>query len=765
MPRVPTYDGPQVAPSPLRVSQDIRAPVAAFGGATAQATEQAGQQMGQVASLIDRRAEQHAKEDAELAAFNAYTEASQRTQKLFYEGDNAIYQRRGAQAMGSSSEASIELKRIGEETGTGLTSPYAKQQFDKLWARHQDSEMGAVSRHEAGQRQEYRDQTTAGILATSKNQATLRYNDPREVDNQIQLGELAINANTKGLPPEQVDAQRKAFRSSVHTGITLRMATDNPLVAQKYYQEHADDFTAEDNVRLQGALAAPVKRANARIEGDKVIAEVTETKLAQPSAIHAAVEAVESGGDGNAVSGKGAKGVMQVLDSTGQEVAGKLGIAWQPELMTGTTTEAKAYQRKIGGAYLDQQLEKYGGNRTLALAAYNAGPGAVDDWINGTNKTGKNPDLVKLGDPRTNGMTDAAWAAKIPIKETKQYVARVDGKIRAGAQDNIDLTRADEIVRERFADDPEKQDAVTAHIQRQNSLREQALRDRQQTAWTAALQHIENGGSVDNLPPDVQENLAPGRIHDLEAKETARIRGQDKPENPKELDRLMAMSVTDPEKFLAEDPTKWDLPRAQVTSLIGRKAALMTKEAKEEAKTQDIRKAISLTSNLLRAAKIDPTPKDDKSKDAEVMNAYTARLMERLDEFKAKEGRRATDAEVIAMGQDLLLPGRLRDAGWFYTDPATRAFQVTTPEQRAQFYVPFDAIPAQEKADITAKLGPRATNDTVEQVYAAVRRGDKAEVLRLIAAPAPAATGGARADTVPNPIAPPGPGATVVPVR
>jgi hypothetical protein len=738
MPRVPTYEGPTVAPSPLRVSQDIRAPAGAFGAGTAQAFEQAGQQLGQVASLIDRRAEQHAKEDSELAAFNAYTEASQRTQKLFYEGDNAIYQRRGGQAIGSSNEAATELKRIGEETGTGLTSPYAKMQFDKLWARHQDSEMGAVSRHEAGQRQEYRDQTTAGIIATSQNQAVLRYNDPKEVESQIGLGELAIRANAKGLPPDQVEAQVLKMRSGIQKAVVLRMATDNPLAAQKYYQEHAADFDADDNVTLQRTLAAPVKRAEARIEGEKVINEVTETRAAQPGTVKSAMRSVESNDqqfdkDGKVLtSSAGNFGAMQINDVSGAEAAAALGIPYDPA----KARSDKAYNIKLGEKYYDIQFDKYG-NRTLALAAYNAGGKNVDDWIK------------QFGDPRTGAITDAAWAAKIPFKETKQYIVRVEGKIRGGVENNIDLTRADEIVRDRFADDPEKQDAVNAHIQRQNALREQALRDRQQTAWTTALQHIENGGSVDNLPPDVQENLAPGRIHDLEAKETARIRGQDKPENPKELDRLMAMSVTDPEKFLAEDPTKWELPRAQVTSLIGRKAALMTKEAKEDAKQQDIKKALSLTANLLRAAKIDPTPKDDKSKDAEVVNAYTARLMERLEEFRTKEGRRATDAEVIAMGQDLLLPGRLRDAGWFGTDPETLAFKVLTPEQRSQFYVPFDAIPANEKADIVKVLGPRATNDLVEQIYAATRRKDLPEVQRLLKAPT---------------VTPPGPGATTVPV-
>lgn len=738
MVRVPQYEGPQVRPTPLRAEQSIRAPAGAFGADVGQALQQTGQQVGQTVNLLDRRMVEQAKEDADTEAFRAYTAAGVQTQKLFYEGDNAIYNRRGGQAIGASNEAAVELKRIGEESGAALKSPYAKQQFERLWARQQDSEMGAVSRHERDQRKEFKDQTVVGLVAMSQNLATLRYNDAKEVEEQIGIAEIGIRANTKGLPPEAVTAQVANMRSGIQKSVVLRMATDNPLAANKYYQEHAAEFTAEDNVTLQRTLSAPVKRAEARIEGDKVIKEVTETKAAEPATVKTAMASVESGNrqvdkDGKLVtSSAGNFGVMQINDTSGAEAAAALGIAYDPK----KAREDKAYNQQLGEKYYDIQFEKYG-NRTLALAAYNAGGGNVDAWIK------------QFGDPRTGQLTDAAWAAKLPFAETRQYITRVEGKIRGGVQDNIDLTRAEQIVQERFPDDPEKADAVTAHIQRQNALREQALRDRQQEAWKRGLQHIDNGGSVDNLPPDVLENMAPGRVKDLEAREASRIRGIDKAENPKELDRLMALSVTDPDKFLAEDPTKWDLPRAQVTSLIGRKAALMTKEAKEEAKVNDVRKAISLTSNLLRAAQIDPTPKDTDKSGAEKMNAYTARLMERLDEFKEKEGRRATDAEVVAMGQDLLLPGRLSVDWW--PDSKTFAFQVK-PEQRKQFYVEFEHIPANEKADIVKALGARATNDLVEQVYAATRRKDLPEVQRLLKAPA--AT-----------VAPPGPGATTVPVN
>lgn len=76
----------------------------------------------------------------------------------------------------------------------------------------------------------------------------------------------------------------------------------------------------------------------------------------------AGVIKVESDWDPNATSSAGAKGLMQLMDST----ASSLGVA----------DSYNPYQNVMGGvAYLAQLLQHYGGNKTLALAAYNEGEG------------------------------------------------------------------------------------------------------------------------------------------------------------------------------------------------------------------------------------------------------------------------------------------------------------------------------------------------------------------------------------------------------
>lgn len=84
--------------------------------------------------------------------------------------------------------------------------------------------------------------------------------------------------------------------------------------------------------------------------------------------------AQESGGRYHVVNkDTGALGAYQVMPDTAKALAGKLGLGWQPGLMTGTTPAAKAYQDKIGGAAIQDAIDNSGGDPRTAFSYYYGG--------------------------------------------------------------------------------------------------------------------------------------------------------------------------------------------------------------------------------------------------------------------------------------------------------------------------------------------------------------------------------------------------------
>lgn len=108
-------------------------------------------------------------------------------------------------------------------------------------------------------------------------------------------------------------------------------------------------------------------------------------------------------------SPKGAVGVAQVMPGTAPEAARLAGLEWNQWKYR----HDEAYNKALGRAYLNAQLDKYSGNHVLALAAYNAGPGSVDTW------------LKRYGDPRSGEITNNDFMQLIPFLETQDYVFRI----------------------------------------------------------------------------------------------------------------------------------------------------------------------------------------------------------------------------------------------------------------------------------------------------------------------------------------------------
>lgn len=106
----------------------------------------------------------------------------------------------------------------------------------------------------------------------------------------------------------------------------------------------------------------------------------------------------------DARSGVGASGLMQLMPATAKETARKFSIPLSsPQQVLDPDTNIQ-----LGAAYLSSVHAQFNGNRVLASAAYNAGPGRVRQWLRGANH-----------------LAFDVWVESIPFDETRQYVQNV----------------------------------------------------------------------------------------------------------------------------------------------------------------------------------------------------------------------------------------------------------------------------------------------------------------------------------------------------
>ena len=173
---------------------------------------------------------------------------------------------------------------------------------------------------------------------------------------------------------------------------------------------------------LLARLADEAQRPDLAIAVAKqaLLAGVTLTQLGYPvlpipaaggieSGLALAVIRQESTFNTTTISPVGARGLMQLMPATAQQVASKLGLHHDD----GRLITDPNYNILLGTTYLGQLIGGYDGSYALAIAAYNAGSGRVRDWLN------------KFGDPRNGDLDSVDWVESIPIAETRNYVQRV----------------------------------------------------------------------------------------------------------------------------------------------------------------------------------------------------------------------------------------------------------------------------------------------------------------------------------------------------
>lgn len=226
----------------------------------------------------------------------------------------------------------------------------------------------------------------------------------RKVDllagHQKQLAELGTRLDTRG-----IDGKQREFAigqlKELHQAEIYKFTREN---------DNYEDFINKDKrggAGGAGSIVDGIRQRNSQLTAPAQPIDLGITPVAARPAggggLFDAVVSQESGGrhygsDGQLLrSGKGARGIAQIMPGTG----GDPGYGVRP-----LQNDSEEEHRRFGSDYLAAMMKEFGGDKAKALAAYNAGPGAVQKSI------------------RRNG---DAWLQHMP-KETQDYVPGVLGR-------------------------------------------------------------------------------------------------------------------------------------------------------------------------------------------------------------------------------------------------------------------------------------------------------------------------------------------------
>lgn len=664
MPRVPSYDAAQVSPSTapqtMVAAQQVQPTAAQTAAQTGQVLSQVGQSAGRIALDLQQQAN-------ELRVTDALNQAKEAALQLTFGQDNGYTNLRGINALQRPNGKSLEqeysdnLQKQISQLSQGLGNDAQRAMFQQNAAGILSGFKTDLMRHEAKEFETYSMSVSEGVQSTALREIGLNWNNPQVIDKAVNRikAETYRQAGLLGKSAEWQDARTRELTSKAHlTALSAALDNNDPLFADKYLKKYGEQMQADDLLRARGLVSKEMD--------------------------------------------------LQVGTSVGQRVMGQFVRNIAPtefdRLQNIVNTKGPAAE---GQPALDEQIKKFGGDVTKALAAY------------------------KLGDKEVSALEKqhgADWLANAP-KAVQDFVSTTTNEFGTGGgtppKPTLAEMKAALMSQPELANNPLRLKHAQDFVETQYAAITAAKAQRETEALDAAYKALyANGGNMAALPAGLRAQIPGEKLDSVLNFAKSVAKGEKMVNNGQAWAQILSL----PKPVIAKmTPTEFYARYRNVLDDAHlEKGYALIAEANNAASDKHLE--ILSTDNRMKQAAIQAgiLPADGKADEdqAKQFAQFQQSIDTRVRQFERSDlqGKRKANSEELQRIIDSTLMDKAFVPRMLWSD-STRPVALMSTEDQARAYVTVDgeditlsSIPVSQRALITSKLQARGLPITEQAI-------------------------------------------------
>jgi LAS superfamily LD-carboxypeptidase LdcB len=676
-----------------------------------------------------------------------------------YNPETGFMHKQGADAVNGWEKYQSEVEEVRKKFGSGLTGE-AAELYTNVSKNRTDQSVQSGMIKTGQERKAWFKNASESRLTTFQQDAVAGYQNPKTVETNIGSGimELRNRASDEGWDADTLKVKESEFASSTRRNVVLRMAEDDPLSADAYYQKHKDKFVGTDQYAIGKAMEEGVANAKGLQEADRILsggrverdAAPVANAPAQGEAVPKAAPATRKFTTSTAkeflskrIPGKGREAVDGIDDGFATNLAAMIQDA-PPEIRDGLQLLSGYRSVERQEVLFRDAVRKYGS--PAAARKWVAPPGksehnhgsAADLMWNG-QRLEKAPVRVTKWVHDNAGnygmhfpMSWEAWHIEPNGSRGKgsTVVARGGGvSHRASAPSVDDLNAQLESIA-----DPKVREVARRQIEARytaNSKQQKALQDQAEMQVFAV---VEQGGTPDDVPLEVRLLAGQSTLTSAWSYHDAKLKRGEPETDQTLLYSMRRAAASDPNSFAQENLMQYrdKLDNTAFKELTDLQTSALKSDANAVATGKVYADAYNQADTQLESLGLSLTGKKETEREAAAKRIalFQNGLKDQIDGFRQQNNRLPEYAETQKMIMQALLPVVMKkqDTGMLgnmFGGAEREGFLFESPArvdgENIDVAVKYESIPIEMRGAISkaieAREGRVPTAEEIEQEY------------------------------------------------